>query len=165
MIKRNQILRIIKFIDYLYLTSYINNSLKNFAPDNSDIVNEWKIFSIHLNKLQEYQNIFYLINLLSKQNEFDYEVLLVSIHIFNKICKKYAHLIENYVILFGSIYITLNKNFCEEYLCDNFLADIFNVNVKIINEMVKCIDNFIIYNDVYYCCEEKNKIINGIYYS
>ncbi len=165
MIKKNQMMRIIKFIDYIYLNSYVNNSLNINKSNDLDTMNEWKIFSTHSNKSIEYQNIYYLIKSLSTQNEFDYDILLISIHIFRKICKKYAHLIDDYIYLFGSVYISVNKNFCDEYLSDNFLAKIFNVDLKIINKMVKCVDKFVLYNDIYYGCEEKVKIMNGIYYS
>jgi hypothetical protein len=165
MIRKNQSLRMIKFIDYIYVNFYVVNSLKNYNYYNKETMNEWKIFSTHSNKCIEHQNILYLIKLLSSQKEFHYDIILICIHVYIKICEKYAHLIDNYTYLFGSVYISINKFLCDEFLCDNFLSNIFGIDLKIINNMVKCVDRFVDCNEIYFGIEEKIKIINGIYYS
>ena len=137
MIQTNELVKIIKYIDYLYLNNYIKNSLKygfedikNTKKTNNDNNNEWKIFSTHLNtkeqnigeqKIENQFNILNLIQLIITRDEFDYETFLMTIHIYRKICIQYAHLIDNYVYLFGSIYITLNKILCDNFLSNKFL--------------------------------------------
>ena len=166
MIKKNQMLRIIKFIDYIYINSYVINSLIS-KQDTSGDMNDWKIFSARSNKCnnEDNFNILYLIQLLSSQNQFDYEVFLISIHIYKKICKYNAHLIDNYTYLFGSVYISTNKIFCDEFLQNDFLSNVFGIDKITIQKMVNCIDKFIDCNNIYFGTEERTKIINEINYS
>ncbi len=167
MTHKTKLLKFIKYIDYLYLNNYITNSLKYSFEDNKN--NEWKIFSTHFNvgekKRDDQFNILYLIQSIVNQNEFDYEIFLISIHIYRKICIKYAHLIDNYVYLFGSIYIVLNKIFCDKFLSNNFLSKIFDLKPEIISKMITCVDIFINTNDIYFGKDERIKITNSIYYS
>jgi hypothetical protein len=165
MIKNNQLLRIIRFIDYVYLSSYVVNSLKTNNYNEQKNMSEWKIFSTQSKKDVENKNIMYLIKLISSQKEFNYDVLLISIHIYIKICNKYAHLIDNYTYLFGSVYISINKDICYEFLTDYFLSCVLNINLKTSNYMVKCVNKFIVSNDIFFGIEEKIKIINCIYNS
>ena len=166
MTQKNKLLKVIKYIDYLYLNNYIKNSVKYGFDDNKN--NEWKIFSTHLNygesKKDNHYNILNLIDTIIVQNEFDEEIFLISIHIYKKICIQYAHLIDNYVYLFGSVYISLNKILCDKFLSNKFLSDIFNIEPKIINKMLICIDKFINNNDIYFGIDEKIQIIDNIYY-
>lgn len=74
-------------------------------------------------------------------------------------------MINNYTYLFGSVYISINKNYCYEYLSDYFLSNTFSVDLTVVNKMVIYIDKFIDYNDIYFGVEEKIKVVNGIYYS
>lgn len=165
MSQKKKLLKVIKYIDYLYLNNYINNSLRYGFEDNKN--NEWKIFSTHFNvgekKRDNQFNILYLIQTIVNQNGFDYEIFLISIHIYRKICIKYAHLIDNYVYLFGSIYIVLNNIFCDEFLSNKFLSDIFNIKPEIISKMFACVDKFINTNDIYFGNDEKIKITNSIH--
>lgn len=156
MTKTNKLVKVIKYIDYLYLNNYIKNSLKYEFKDNKDNKNnEWKIFSNHLNvKEQKRNDQFNILNLIQSiiiQNEFDYEIFLITIHIYKKICIQYAHLIDNYVYLFGSI-------------SNKFLSDIFDIEPIIINKMIMCVNKFINDNDIYFGIDEKIKITNNIYY-
>ena len=166
MIQKNKLVKLIKYIDYLYLNNYIKNSLKYGLDDTKN--SEWKIFSTHFNireqKRDEQFNILNLIQSIVIQNEFDDEILLITIHIYRKICIQYAHLIDNYVYLFGSVYITLNKILCDKFLSNKFLSDIFDIDPIVINKMIMCIDKFIDDNDIYFGIDEKNKITNNIYY-
>jgi len=160
------LLKIIKYIDYIYLNSYINNLLiiKKYDED----LNKWKIFSTCFNnnkKNYEQFNILHLIKSIISQNEFNYEILLISIHIYEKICIKYAHLIDNYTYLFGSVYISMNKILSDNFLSDNFLSNLFDIHVEKIILMIKCIDYFIDFNDIYFDINDKKKIINEIYYT
>ena len=169
MTQTNKLVKVIKYIDYLYLNNYIKNSLKLGFKDKDNENNEWKIFSTHLNvreqKRDEQFNILNLIQSIIIQNEFDYEIFLITIHIYRKICIQYAHLIDNYMYLFGSIYITLNKILCDKFLSNKFLSDIFGIEPIIINKMIMCIDKFIHDNDIYFGIDERIKIINSIHYS
>jgi len=167
MIQKNKLVKIIEYIDYLYLNNYIKNSLKYGLNNNKN--NELKIFSTHFNigkqKRDEQLNILNLIQSIVIQNEFNYEIFLITIHIYRKICIQYAHLIDNYVYLFGAIYITLNKILCDKFLSNKFLSDILDIEPIVINKMVMCIDKFIDDNDIYFGMDEIIKITNSIYYS
>lgn len=167
MIQKNKLLKVIKYIDYLYLNNYISNSLRYGFDDNKN--NEWKIFSTHFNveeqKRDEQFNVLNLVQSIVNQDVFNYEIFLITIHVYRKVCIKYAHLIDNYVYLFGSIYITLNKILCDEFISNKFLSNIFGIEPEIISKMNKCIENFIDSNDIYFGTDEKNKITNSIYYS
>lgn len=184
-IKKNKLMRIIKFINYIYINYYVVNSLKidsssscssscsssssssSSCSSSSSSSNEWKIFSTCSNDESinyEQFNILHLIQSIMSRDEFDYDVLLISIHIYRKICIEYAHLIENYIYLFGSVYISMNKILCEKFLCEKFLSDLFDKKLCLIKKMVWCIDKFINYNDIYFGLDEKDKIINEIQY-
>ena len=91
----------------------------------------------------------------------------MTIHIYRKICIQYAHLIDNYVYLFGSIYITLNKILCDNFLSNKFLSDVFGIDLIVINKMIMCIDKFIDDNDndIYFGIDEISKIKNIINHS
>jgi len=164
MVAKNELLKIIKYIDYLYLNKYIKNSLKYGFENNKN--NEWKIFSTHYvvgkQKKDEQFNILNLVQSIFNQNEFNSEIFLITIHVYRKICIEYAHLIDNYVYLFGSIYITLNKILCDEFISNKFLSDIFDIEPNIINKMIKSIEDFIICDDIYFGIDEKNNIANEI---
>lgn len=165
MTRKTKLFKIIKYIDYIYINNYVFNSLKYITID--DKINEWKIFSTHFNvKKSDLQyNILHLVQSIVNQNEFDYEIFLISIYIYKKICIEYAHLIDNYVYLFGSIYIALNKKMCDEFLSNNFLSNIFNIKHVIVDNMIMCIEKFINTNNIYFGIDEKIKIIDEIYYS
>ena len=105
-------LKIVKFIDYIYLINFILNTLsdRNLSiykslQDQTD--NDWKIFSTHC--VNESLNILYLLKAIKLMPNYNCELLLLSIHIYAKICEKYAHQIKNYTYLFASVYIAVNK--------------------------------------------------------
>jgi hypothetical protein len=153
-------LKIIKYIDYCYINNYLKNNLKIINVNCDENMNDWKIFSTYSN--DEKFNILYLIQMICSQIEFDYEIFLISIHIYKKICIKYAHIIDNYVYLFGSIYVVINKLYCKKYLTDKFLIKIFNIEQKIITIMISCIEKFLTNYEIYFGNNEKNKIMNEI---
>jgi len=150
MITDKKLIKHIKYIDYCYINNYVKNNLK--IINHTENMNDWKIFSAYSN--DDKYNILYLILMLYSQNEFDYQIFLLSIRIYKKICIKYAHVINNYVYLFGSIYITVNKFCCDEYLTENFLVNIFNLERKIVNDMIHCIKKFLIYDEKYFGIED-----------
>jgi hypothetical protein len=165
MIKKNitdrEIIEIIRLTDYYYIISLARNSLK-FSDDV--IVNEWKIFSTHSINIQlnnEDCNMLYLLQNMISHDEFDYEILLWTIHIYENICIKYADLIDNYVYLFGSIYVSANI-INEKYLSEIFLTKIFGIDVNIVKKMINTINNYMDNNDIYFGIDEKKKILNLI---
>lgn len=167
MIHKDNLIKIIKYINYLYLNNYIKNCLTYINEDNK--INEWKIFSTNLNISEQQKddqfNILNLVQAIINHNDFDHEIFLISIHIYRKICIRYAHLIDNYVYLFGSIYVALHNILCDKFLSNNFLSNLFDIKQCIINKMIMCIERFINFNDIYFGVDEKNSITNGIYYS
>lgn len=167
-------LKIVKLIDYVYLDNFISNTLifeikKNlpnkdlkyiYISENDD--NDWKIFSNHY--IDESKNILYFIKIIRSQPNYNYEILLLTLHIYIKICKKYAHIIENYTNLFGAVYIGVNKICCEEFLTYIFLAKILNLDKNIAKKMVNLVDKFMDSNDIHFDSKEKEKIISSILY-
>ena len=154
--------KLIKYIDYIYLSNYINNNIVeinayyNFTNDY-----DWKIFSNH--KFINEINILYLIKCFKLQKKYySKEILLISIYVYISICKKYAHLIDNYTFLFGSIYITINKYFNDEYLTTDFLSKILNINKSVAIKMTMIIEKYIENSNLYYGNIEKLEIINSI---
>lgn len=156
----NKLLQIIKYIDFCYINNYLKNNFKLNSNNSNDSMNNWKIFSTYSN--DDKYNILYLIQMICSQNVFDHETLIISIYIYKKICIKYAHLIDNYVYLFGTIYIVMNKFYCINYLNDDFLIKILNIEPKIIKIMITCIENFLIDYEIYFGNVEKNNIFNEI---
>lgn len=155
------IVKIIKYLDYCYLDNYIINSLYNKSQND---MNEWKIFSIYsfadIYNNEQY-NILYLIKNLISQDEFDDEIFLWSIDIFKKICIKYADVIDNYIYLFGAIYIT--TNFINDYyLSEKYLVKLLKIEINLIKKMIHCINKYMDYNDIYFGDEERKKIIDSI---
>lgn len=183
MSNNNKILKLVKFIDYIYLNYYVKNSLNVSISDVSisDVetnknMNNWKIFStrsndVEINKINnvylsgERLNILYLLQMIISQDIYDFEVLLISLHIYKKICIQYAHLIDNYTYLFGCVYIVINKILCKKFLTENFLSNMFGINPKFISMMIHCVDEFIDTNDIYFGTDEKHNILDGIYHS
>ena len=166
-------LKIVKFIDYIYINNFITNTLqseqnnsllkKNSIPKYYDQYkkdNEWKIFSTHYN--DESINILYFIKIVKSQENYNYDILLISLHIYTKICEKYAHQIENYTYLYASVYIAVNKIICDEYLTEIFMAQILNISNNIAKNMVSIVDMFMDANDIYFDSMEKEKLISNI---
>lgn len=156
------IVKIIKYLDYCYLDNYIINSLYNKSQKND--MNEWEIFSIYsfadIYNNEQY-NILYLIKNLISQDEFDDEIFLWSIDIFKKICIKYADVIDNYIYLFGAIYIT--TNFINDYyLSEKYLVKLLKIEINLIKKMIHCINKYMDYNDIYFGDEERKEIIDSI---
>ena len=160
-----KILLILRYIDYLYISNYVKNC--SIETTSNKCMNEWKIFSTRSNSNRLYSNdkhfnILYLIQSILYRNKFDFEILLTCIYIYKKICIYNAHIIENYVYLFGSVYLVVNNILCDDYLSNNFLSDIFNIESKDINEMIKCVYKFIEFNDAYFGVDEKKNILSEI---
>lgn len=177
-------IKIVKFIDYVYLNNFITNTLlkenkstntinqfkydynNNFVIDlsmNSINENDWKIFSNHF--INDNVNILYFIKSVKLKSNYSYELLLITIHIYTKICIKYAHLIENYTLLFASVYIAINKVMCDEYLPYTFMAKVLKINRGLAKKMVWIVDRFMDLNDIYFGSNDKEKIIYGILYN
>jgi hypothetical protein len=171
-IKKEFELKIVKFIDYIYLNNYITNML---IPDTNvqltkkianpyyiqeQIDNDWKIFSAHY--IDESLNILYFIKKIKSKSNFNIELLLLTLHIYSNICKKHAHKIENYTYLFASVYIGVNKIICVEYLTDIFIAQVLNIPINNAKKMVNLVDKFMDTNDIYFGIKEKEGLINNI---
>lgn len=163
MITDDKLIEMIKYIDYCYIHNYIKNTLEN----NKTAQEEWNVFTFHSTNTQiinEKCNILYLLQNIISHKEFNYEILLWTIHIYKNICIKYANTIDNYVYLFGSIYISINI-VNDKYISDDFLSKLFDLDGKIIKKMIKTIDNYIDNNDIYFGDCEKNKIVDLVKYS
>ena len=162
MISSKNMIKIIKYIDYLYVSNYITNTLK-YSTDNK-LLNEWKIFSIYSNSQSviEKYNIFYLIKVLNEHSTFTYDLFLWTIYVYKKICFKLAHIIDNYVYLFASIYAVGIKFFEIKYDCSNLLFEILNISKQQSLKMIYCIEMFYNFNNIFFSNYEKSKIINQI---
>lgn len=159
-------LKLFRFIDYIYLSNFLKNSLENDfcqVKNHTSNNNEWKIFSTHY--INETVNILYFIRKIITDINFSEELLLNTVHIYSKICKKYAHLIDNYISLFASVYIAINKIFCDNqnYLSDHFMSKILNIPLKTTNSMVEIVDNFIDNDDIYFDSKEKENLKLNIF--
>lgn len=156
--------KIVKFIDYVYLNNYIRNSLikENYSNQNLNLNNDWKIFSTQYKN--DDINILNFIKIIRIQPNYSDELLLLTTHIYVKICVEYAHLIENYTYLFASIYIAININniMLDEYLTCNFLAKFLNINLDFAKQMINLVEKFMIESDIYFGSNEKDYIINNI---
>lgn len=162
MISTKYMTKIIKYIDYLYLSNYIANSLKYQTDDK--LLNEWKIFSIYSNgsNALEKHNILYLVKTLNTYSTFTQELLLWTIYVYKQICIKLAHVIDNYVYLFGSIYALGTKLTRMKYDCSRILFEIFNINKEQSLKMTECVEMFIDFNNIFFNNYERNIIINQI---
>lgn len=152
------LLKIVKYIDYCYINNYIKNCLK--ITNNLQNVNDWKIFTNYSN--DEKYNILYLLQMIYLKNKLNSDTFLLSIHIYKKICIKYAHVIDNYVSLFGSVYVAINKIYCDKYLTDYFLVECLRIELKIIKKMISCVEKFLMFDEIYFGFDEKKKIKNEI---
>lgn len=165
MISEKYMTKIIKYIDYLYVSNYITNSLK--YQENDKLLDKWKIFSIYSNSsngsnASEKYNILHLVKTLSIHTTFTPELLLWTIYVYKKICFKLSHIIDNYVYLFGSIY-ALGTELTEiKYDSSKLLFEIFNVDKEQSFKMTKCVKMFIDFNDIFFNDYERTKIINQI---
>lgn len=153
-----KLLKTVKYIDYCWVNNYIKNIL--ITVNNLHDINNWKIFSNY--STDEKHNILYLVQALHSQNVFKYKIFLLSVHIYKNICVRYAHIIDNYVCLLGSIYIAVNRSYCDEYLTEHFLVKILKIELCIVKEMISCIENFLVQYKIYFTLEEKKKIKNEI---
>ena len=177
--KKELEVKIVKYIDYIYLNNFIKNTISSYqntliphknmlAPitnenkDEEQLDNEWKIFSIRY--MDESLNILYFIKTIKSQPNYNYDLLLITLHIYTKICNKYAHLIENYTHLFASVYISINMVVCvcEEYLTFVFMAQVLNISNDLAKKMISTIDKFMDLEDIYFGLGEKEKIISDI---
>jgi len=89
---------------------------------------------------------------------------LWTTYVYKKICLKLAHVIDNYVYLFGSIY-ALGTELTKEqdkYDCSRILFEIFNVNKEQSLKMINCVEMFIDDNNVFFNNCERTKIIYQI---
>lgn len=162
--------KIVKFIDFIYLNNFINNTLKN--NNNYELFNDeeiyqfntdWKIFSTQY--INDSYNILYFIKILSYQTNYKQDILLTTIHIYSKICVKYAHLINNYTYLFVSVYVATYKVLCDDNLTHHFMANILSIPDNIAMKMINIVDNFMYTNDIYFGSKEKKKLISDILYN
>lgn len=167
-------LNIVKFIDYIYLDNFVANTLmidenillskkiKNKYDENSD--ENWEIFSsVNINiNFDETINILYFIKKIKSHKNYNYDILLLSIHIYSKICKKYAHLIDNYTYLFASVYIVVNNVINNEYLTYIYMIQILNITNNIATKMINIVNKFIDSNDIYFDLKEKEWLKNKI---
>lgn len=160
-------LKIIKHLHYTYINNYIKNTL--IKPTNLKMNNEWEIFDTKtcdtnsgyiLNTNND--DILQLINYICESEIFtDYQIMYV-IYIFDEICVLYAHLIDNYVYLFGTIYALSNKFYFGNFSPYDFLMKIFNIDDVKSKNMINCVDKFIRLHKITFSSSKKNKIINMI---
>lgn len=176
MVLDNKYLPVIKYIDYVYIENYIKSSLKqtinanneNDDPIHTYLINELKIFSIcskntNLQKSLNYKiNILYLIQKIYFYPQFTYQSFLKAIHIFEKICCKYAYLIDNYVYLLGSIYILILCLDNEKLHPQKLLMELLDIDKKTSGIMLDCVDIFINFYDVSFSYQERINIIKRI---
>jgi hypothetical protein len=158
--------------------NYISNSMKYgntnqlLNNDCDSFTNEWKIFSTYLffsnsslkksiSNFEKY-NILYLFQTICSQNIYTNNLLLWSIYIFKKICTQVAHLIDNYVFLFGCIYSLAIKETNPKYNCCDFLLKTFEIEYECGEKMISCVNKFIDFNELIFGITEKTKIINSI---
>lgn len=159
-------LKIIRYIDYCWLNNFVANSIEPIDFDknqNYQIDYEWNLFSN--NQTQKQTNIYEFIKFIKKNSEYSNEVLLLSINVFEKICIKYAHLIENYTFLFAAVYIAINKSFVEGNLDLETLTSFFHIEKNIAKKMIFCINKFIQYNNVQISLNERLKLLDKIIYN
>lgn len=179
-VKRDIEIQLVKFIDYVYLSNFITNTLvqenqhRLYSTYDNTIINDslsidipnendWKIFSNRYANISDSNNILYFIKNIKTKSNYSDELLCLTIHIYTKICKKYAHMIENYTCLFASVYIAINKVMCEDYLPYTFMGKVLNINRGIAKKMVWLVDKFIDNEDIYFDSIEKENIIKSIF--
>lgn len=135
--------KICKYIDFCYLKYFIENSEKYSTNLTNNIINDnvdWKIFSTCYD---EHINILYVLDYVEKIPTFSYDLLFASLHLYNKICIRYAHLIECYTYLFASIYICVSDMICVEYHGYAILSKILRINKTKSKKMIDAINYFV----------------------
>ena len=157
------LIKIVKFVDYCYLQNFIKNTLNdNYEYNNLYELNEWKIFSNNL--FNENKNILNFLTIIKNLKYFSINTILLTISIFNKICIKYAHLIENYTLLFGCIYTCIIKINSDNYINYNFLYNYFLIDSNYIKNIYNIINKFIDSNDIFMSNEDKIDLMTNILY-
>lgn len=156
------IIKIIKFIDYTYLSNFISNSIKNVPESSNDEFtnDDWKIFSTQC--INEKYNILYFINTIIHMLNYNFETLLISIHVYTKICKQYAHVINNYTCLFAAVYGCIAKLFNNK-ITNNLVSEILNISDDVSNHMMMIVEKFMEFNDIYFGSNEEQNLIHNIY--
>lgn len=163
MLSNNSLKKIIEYLDYCYLTNNIKNTLNSDNKNNNDL-NIWNIFSFNsINNKNDFEkhNILYLVQNIITKEYFNNEIFLLSIYIYKKICVKYANIIDNYIYLFGSIYVSINL-INNKNVTENFLISLFNIEISIVKKMIDCINIFLNNNYIYFNIRQRNKIIQLI---
>jgi hypothetical protein len=155
---KNLELAIVKYIDYVYISNFISNSIK-YDIVHKQTHNEWKIFSSYPN---EYNNILHFIKMIMPQIDLN-NSLLLSIHIYSKICKKHAEQINNYTNLFASVFVVVNNYICKQDLMLDFVKSILNISSSKLIKMIEIINKFIDLNDIYFGPDEKELLIENIF--
>ncbi len=150
-------LKVVQFIDYSYLSNYIKNTTNIFGVKKSND-DDWKIFSNH--HPDESVNILYFIRILEQNKFYSLDTLLLSLHVYNEICIKYAHMFDNYTSVFATIYVVVNKIISDEYVNHIFLANILKINQQLSLKMIYMVEKIINTNDIYFSSKEKEKIIS-----
>ncbi len=134
-------IQIIKYINYCYLDNYIKNIV---GKKTNQSIYDWSVFSGHG---CDDINILFFLNSIKKKNNFSEDVILLSINIYIVICEQYAHLIDNYTLLFASIYISVNKIVCTRCLGPIYLVQTLKISNELAKKMVLTIDDFIVGTD------------------
>ena len=157
--------KIAKFIDYCYLNNYVKNTLNNYDNKILTEQNNWRIFSNCF--YDENKNILNFICSIKKIKSYSTDTILLSIHIFEKICIQYAHLVDNYTCLFGMVYICVNNlvSCVDKHIPFSFAEEFFKLNKKQVRYMSLLIEKFINEtNEIYFSDEDKTKIMKSILY-
>ena len=158
------LIKIVKFVDYCYLQNFIKNTLNdNYEYNNLYELNEWKIFSNNL--FNEKKNILNFLTIIKNLKYFSINIILLTINIFKKICIKYAHLIENYTLLFGCIYTCITKINSDNYINYNFLYNYLKIDNNYIKNICDIVNKFIDCNDIFMSNEDKINLMTVILYN
>ena len=134
-------IQIIKYINYCYLNNYIKNIVERKSNQSTY---DWSVFSGYGS---DDVNILFFLNSIKKQKNFSEDIILLSINIYIVICEQFAHLIDNYTLLFASIYISVNKIVCAKCLDSIYLVRTLKISNELAKKMVKTIDDFIVRTD------------------
>jgi hypothetical protein len=161
--KVKTIVKIVKYIDYCYLKNYIDNTLSHSQQIKQIEQNNWRIFSNCF--YDENKNLLNFLTSIKKFKSYLFDNVLLSIHIFNEVCKKYAHLIENYTCLYGIVYLCVNNKFNkinEKNIPDSFVEEFFNLSERQVKFMSKLVKKFMQENEINFGNDEKKFITNHI---
>ena len=151
-------IKIVKYIDYCYLNNYVNNIILS-KPLNDSLI----IFDDI--KHDEKVNILYFLNSLKKLSiinpQYNFECILNTIVIFEKICIESAHQFTAYTYLFATVYAVIYANsYTDNNFSCEFLTKVIKVNLNLANSMIECVSKYIKNIDIF--DKDKLNIISSL---